>query len=184
MASLTVLIEGYYVPGAPAHACSTAVLVRAGGHIIVVDPGTVPDPRSLLDRLAREGLAAADVSLVILTHAHADHSRQAGLFAAARLLDAWGSWQGDAWDRSPGPIDPDVELVRTPGHSDDSLSVFVRTSEGEIAICGDVIYDAAGLAAVDPFATDPVRLRASRALVLDRADFVVPGHGPMFKVQK
>ncbi len=55
MASVTVLIEGYYVPGAPAHACSTVVLVRAGEQVIVVNPGTVPEPRSLLDRLERGG---------------------------------------------------------------------------------------------------------------------------------
>ncbi len=198
VAKVVMLFEGYYFPGAPARACSTVVLVRDGEKAIIVDPGTVPDPGALLQRLACEGLAPNDVNMVIITHAHTDHFRQAGLFPAATLLDAWGSWEGDLWRDFGGRLSPDIELVPTPGHSNDSLTVFVHTGEAEIAICGDVIYREAApigppqggggnaglLDAGDPFADDPARLRASRQLVLERADFVVPGHGPMFKVHK
>jgi glyoxylase-like metal-dependent hydrolase (beta-lactamase superfamily II) len=34
----------------------------------------------------------------------------------------------------------------------------------------------------DRFATDPAQLRRSRQLVLARADWIVPGHGPMLPV--
>lgn len=181
MAEITVLFTGYYRPGSPSRACSTVTLVRDGDLAIVVDPGCVPEPGALLGPLAAAGLTPGEVDVVFITHAHTDHYRQAGLFPTARLLDAWGWWEGDLWRDFDGRLSPATEVVRTPGHSEDSLTLFVRTPEGEVAVCGDVIYDEASGEADDPFVTTPTDLAASRRLVLERADLIVPGHGPMFR---
>ena len=113
MTDVVVLHEGYYFSGDPARACSTITLVRDEAKVIIVDPGTVPVPSVLLDRLTREGLASDHVNMVILTHAHTDHFRQVGLFPAATLLDSWGVWEGDVWPRLQGPVEP---YYRTGAH--------------------------------------------------------------------
>ncbi len=181
MAEVTVLFPGYYLAGKPSRACSTVSLVRDGDLAIVVDPGTVPDPAALLANLSAAGITADRVGVVFVTHAHTDHYRQAGMFPAARLLDAWGWWEGDLWRDFDGHLSPACEVVATPGHSGDSLTLFVQTSTGEVALCGDVIYDEASGGADDPFVEDTTALAASRRLVLTRADWIVPGHGTMFR---
>ena len=61
MASVTVLIEGYYVQDGP-RLLNRRARPRPGEQVIVVNPGTVRSRVSLLDRLEREGVAAGDVT--------------------------------------------------------------------------------------------------------------------------
>lgn len=59
-----------------------AVAMRIGGQIIVSDTGELR--YSVLDEALREGLQAKRIDVLILGHAHDDHSRN-----AARLLREW-----------------------------------------------------------------------------------------------
>jgi glyoxylase-like metal-dependent hydrolase (beta-lactamase superfamily II) len=57
-----------------------------GDSVVIVDTGISGQTRRILDRLAAEGRAAADVSLILLTHGHGDH-----VGSAAALRDATGA---------------------------------------------------------------------------------------------
>ena len=182
MAEVTILLPGYYLPGPPVRACASIVLVRDGALNILVDPGALPEPGLLAARLADVGLTAGDVQIVFLTHTHLDHCRSLGLFPTARVLDAWGWWEGDTWRAYDGELSPDTAVIATPGHSDDGLTLLVRTAQGRIALCGDVFFAEAPVETHDPFATHQAQLEASRRAVLAAANLVIPGHGPMFAV--
>lgn len=181
--NVDVLIQGYYFPGEGAgKACSTVSLVRCPGLNIVVDPGSVPRAGMLPEALEKYGLTTGDIDILFLTHSHVDHCRFAGLFTRAAVLDEQGWWQGDAWQEKP-PGFEDFQVLHTPGHSEDSITLLVSTVHGKVALCGDVFYHEDG-PLVDPFAQDAERLGQSRQELLNRADFIVPGHGPMFEVKK
>src|SRR6266487_6113688 len=76
MALVDVLFEGYL--GRPDHrVASTVGLIRDTGAIVVVDPGLVPGPSSILDPLAALGLGPADVTDVVFSHHHPDHTLNA-----------------------------------------------------------------------------------------------------------
>jgi glyoxylase-like metal-dependent hydrolase (beta-lactamase superfamily II) len=162
---------------------STCSLVRDGGVAIVIDPGLAPSQAAILDPLASLGLAATDVTDVVLSHHHPDHALNAALFPAARVHDHWAIYDFNGrWDDSECEgrlLSPSVSLIRTPGHSAEDLSTVVRTPDG-VVVFTHLWWTATG-PAEDPYAPDPADLRASRARVRGLADIVVPGHGAPFK---
>lgn len=177
-AELHVLFEGY-VGGRVA---STVVLVVDGDSRIVVDPGMVPGQRAILDPLARHGVDPSEVTDVVLSHHHPDHTINAGLFPRARVHDHWAVYQDDRWDSRPAegaPVSPSVRLIETPGHSPQDITTLVGTSEGIVA-CTHLWWSSGG-PAEDPYAPDRELLRAGRRRVLTAASLIVPGHGAAFR---
>ena len=180
MATVKILFPGYSSADSGGHSCSNIILVQDGGHNIIVDPGTLPDQNILVEKLRVEGLTPADIDIVYLTHSHLDHFRSLGLFPQAKILDYWGWWQGDVCTDSDSRITDDIEMILTPGHSTDGTSWLVKTAAGTMAICGDVFWRE-NFPNPDPYAVDLKTLAASRQKVLTLADWVIPGHGPMFR---
>jgi glyoxylase-like metal-dependent hydrolase (beta-lactamase superfamily II) len=177
-AELHVLFEGY-VGGRVA---STVVLVLDGDAKIVVDPGMVPGQRAILDPLASYGVDPVEVTDVVFSHHHPDHTINAALFPRARYHDHWAIYQDDRWDSRPAEgavLSPSVRLIETPGHSPQDVTTLVGTSEGLVA-CTHLWWSSRG-PADDPYAPDRELLRAGRERVLAAASLIVPGHGPAFR---
>ncbi len=189
MAEVKILLEGYTsedkVNGSDEmeHTRPTMTLVRDGDVRIVVDPGVMVDVNELVDALAAEDLAPEDVTHIFLTHSHIDHFRNLGLFPRATVVEYYGAWQGDVCDDRPKQLTSDILIEETPGHSSESLSLFVNTDQGVVVVCGDVFWKESG-PDHDPYAEDMDQLRKTRQKVLERADWVIPGHGPMFPTTK
>ena len=127
-AQLDVLVEGY----ADDRVASTVVLVRDGDAVIVVDPGMVADRRLILDPLAGLGIDPRQVTDVVFSHHHPDHTLNAALFVEARFHDHWAIYQDDVWtDREADGFElgPSVRLMATPGHSAEDITTLVDTHE-------------------------------------------------------
>jgi glyoxylase-like metal-dependent hydrolase (beta-lactamase superfamily II) len=124
----------------------------------VVDPGPADDGHlQAIRAVASDGIGG-----VVLTHSHADHAEGADLLGAPVTLPTDG-------DRV-GPF----EVVATPGHSEDSVSLLF----GRICFCGDTVMGV-GSVFIDPW-EGSLRaymdsLRRLRDLDLD---VICPGHGP------
>lgn len=159
--------------------CSTITLVVDKGLNIIVDPGTLPHHGILIGELKKRALSIDDINIVCITHSHVDHYRYVGLFTQAKVLDYWGWWVGDSWGSATGIINDRIKIIETPGHTDDSITLLVKTSSGTIAICGDVFWDR-DFPVDDPYAADKELLAASRKKLLQTADFIIPGHGDVF----
>jgi glyoxylase-like metal-dependent hydrolase (beta-lactamase superfamily II) len=65
---------------------STVALVRGQGHIALLDTGGHGMRRILRSRLASLGIAPDDITDVLLSHSHYDHSINWTLFGKARIL--------------------------------------------------------------------------------------------------
>jgi len=188
MAEVKVLLKGYLGDGS----CSTVSLVRdvletGEQMVMVVDPGTVKSQNLIVEALKSEGLASEDVTHVGITHGHMDHFRNIGMFGMAKAVDYWGIWSGDDCVSSDKEdmvkISGGVKTVKTPGHSYDSITFLVFTSEGEVAICGDVFWKKDyPKVEDDPYASDRAELVKSRTKVLEIADAVIPGHGEKYTI--
>jgi glyoxylase-like metal-dependent hydrolase (beta-lactamase superfamily II) len=177
-AEVHVLFEGYVGE----HTASTVALIREGDVRIVWDPGMVPSQRVILEPLRRLGLEPEAVTDVVLSHHHPDHTINVGLFAGARVHDHWAWYEGDLWvnrDCEGFQVSPSVVLVRTPGHSDECLTVLAGTGEGITALTH--LWWTSDGPPEDPHATDPAALHGSRERILGVADVIVPGHGAMFR---
>ncbi len=183
MAEVKILVEGYISADTGGHSCSTIVLVKDKNLKIIVDPGTVPDQNLIKERLKEEGLNVDDINMVFITHSHMDHYRNIGMFPKAKVLDYWGWWEGDVWKKANENVTEDIKVIKTPGHSQDSITFLVKTEKGTVAICGDVFWKE-NFPEDDPYATDKEKLKESRKKVLEMADWIIPGHGKMYKVKK
>ncbi len=157
-------------------------LIIDGDAVIVVDPGMVADKAALLTALIEHGPAPLDVTDVVFSHHHPDHTVNAALFPAARIHDHWAMYQGDVWvdrDAEGLELSPSVRLLRTPGHTMEDISTVASAPEG-IYACTHAWWSADG-PADDPYAPDPSALRAARERILGVAAVIIPGHGPAFR---
>ncbi|OGZ26780.1 MAG: hypothetical protein A2365_01755 [Candidatus Nealsonbacteria bacterium RIFOXYB1_FULL_40_15] len=196
MAKTKILVKGYAkeIDGEE-HASSTATLIQENGLNIIVDPGM--DRKALLEGMSKEGLATGDINFVVLTHTHLDHCLLAGIFENAKVLDnsdifSFDGRIGEHDGRIPGT---DIEIVGTPGHDQFHCSVLANTEDlGKVVIAGDIFWwsddeeqktDRESLINhEDPYVKDEEALKESRNKILDIADYIIPGHGEMFKVKK
>lgn len=76
---------------------SNSVLIRDEDTTAVVDCGGMMGRADTERLLARYGVSAAQVDLVVLTHLHFDHCGNLGLFPNARLAVHWREWE--MWER-------------------------------------------------------------------------------------
>jgi glyoxylase-like metal-dependent hydrolase (beta-lactamase superfamily II) len=177
-AEVHVLFEGYVGE----YTASTVALIRDGAAKIVWDPGMVPSQGVILEPLARHGVEPSEVTDVVLSHHHPDHSMNVGLFPTARVHDHWAWYRGDLWVTRPAEgfeVTPSVRLLETPGHTPQCVTTVAGTREGAVALTHLWWFE--GGPDEDPYATDRQALHASRARILALADLVVPGHGAMFR---
>jgi glyoxylase-like metal-dependent hydrolase (beta-lactamase superfamily II) len=182
-ASVHVLHDGYVGrDGDDERVAGTVTLILDGDAVIVVDPGMVASREALLAALASHGPAAGDVTDVVFSHHHPDHTVNAALFPAARIHDHWAMYVGDRWvarDADRLALAPSVRLLRTPGHTAEDIST-VASTPGDVFVCTHTWWGANG-PAEDPLGSDAAALHASRDLLLSFASVIVPGHGAAFR---
>ena len=178
-ARVHVLLDGTLRPDV----ASTCTLVLDGDHAIVVDPGLAPSQESITGPLHELGLSRSDVTDVVLSHHHPDHTINVGLFPMARIHDHWAIYDfAGRWDTvecEGRQIAANVSLMKTPGHTDEDMSTVVRTADGVYVLTHE--WWTANEPVDDPYAPDLAELRGSRARILEIAEVIVPGHGPAFR---
>jgi glyoxylase-like metal-dependent hydrolase (beta-lactamase superfamily II) len=177
-ARLDVLCTGY----AAERVASTVVLIRDDDAVIVVDPGMVASRAKILGPLAELDVSPDEVTDVVFSHHHPDHTLNAALFARARFHDFWAVYQDDKWTSRPADgfdLSPSVRLMATPGHTAQDITTLATTEQG-LTACTHLWWSAEG-PATDPLAENHKQLDHSRAslLALEPA-LIIPGHGVPF----
>ena len=182
-AEIRVLSEGY-LSGDDDRVGSTVGFAREGGVLVVIDPGLVPGRDAILRPLAELELSAEQITDVVLSHHHPDHTLNAALFANARFHDHWAWYRDDRWVDRPAEgfeLSPSIRLIETPGHSPQDISTLVDSADGLVVFTH--LWWTSTFPEEDPFAPDPAVLHANRARVLGLPELrtIVPGHGAPFE---
>ena len=192
MAKVKVLIEGYakkLEKGFVAN--STSCLITTGDKKIITDPGC--NREKLLTALKKEDLTTDDIDYVFLSHCHPDHILLAGIFERAKYVtfDANLIYDKDLMlEFDKNVLGDDIKIIETPGHVLEHLSLLVNTPEGKVAIAGDVIWwldDEKQVVNINQKDHSQAKgmnmndLVASRKKLLEVADWIIPGHGKMFR---
>jgi len=156
---------------------------------IIVDTGLPKDKTTILDALVQFGLAAKDIAYIICTHGDADHISNNNLFPKAKLIVGFDIYDGDIarFFQNSLKIDSNVTVVSMTGHDDRSIGVYVTTDVGLIAITGDLFEyegDYKDISNWVAFSKEPKQHIRNRAKVWEMADYIVPGHGNIFKIDK
>jgi len=186
-ATMHLLHTGYVGPETDAglHVGSTVVYASQGDRHVIVDPGLVRSTALILDPLAACGVDPAEITDVVFSHQHIDHTLNAALFPKARFHDFAAVYRGDIWrddDAEGRVLSDDITLIRTPGHTNEDISTLIRTEAG-LHVCTHAWWFEDG-PDEDPYAPDAAVLAAARdrILALDPV-LIVPGHGSPFAPQ-
>ncbi len=148
---------------------STIALIRGRGRIALVDTGGINVRRHMIGALAQHGLSPADVTDVLLTHAHYDHMmnwttvQHARIAIGAHELD-WAS--KEPWGQTVVPelyvrelqdwptlrtlvegdeVMPGIEARLAPGHTPGHLIYVLKGPERDIIFTGDAAKNRAEL---------------------------------------
>ena len=160
---------------------SSCTLVRDADRVIVVDPGMAPSQAAITGPLQALGVVPGDVTDVVVSHHHPDHTINVGLFPNAAVHDHWATYKGVVWDDAEADrreLAPSVRLLHVPGHTAEDVATVVGTKDGIIVLTH--LWWTADGPEDDPLAEDMAGVHAGRARVLAIANRVIPGHGPGF----
>ncbi|MEO6269393.1 MAG: MBL fold metallo-hydrolase [Lautropia sp.] len=168
---IDILVQGY--PGKSvchgALGWSTIALLRGHGKVVLIDVGSFGQRQLVLDRLEANGLSPGDVTDVLLTHSHWDHSVNWVMFPSARILIgaeelAWSLQE--PWGTTPVPelyvrelaasaqtlrigaaegILPKLSSHEAPGHTPGHLVYLLEGREHDVIFTGDAAKNRAEL---------------------------------------
>lgn len=185
---------------------STVALIRSPGRLALVDGGSFGMRRLLIERLHERGLKPADVTDLLLTHSHYDHSVNWTLFRHARIVIGgveldwsltvpWGetpvaelymkelkTWPTLHRAQHEEEVMPSVTALVAPGHTPGHLIFVLHGAERDIIFTGDAAKNRAELLARQADMTlEPAVSAATfeKIWALWRArpgNIVVPGH--------
>ena len=193
MSKVTVLVEGIakQIDGGWI-ASSTATLIQTPTKKIIVDPGC--DRKALLAALKKNQISLESIDYVLLTHSHTDHALLCGIFENAKVINPVEMYEGSTQTEYESTfLGNELEIIQTPGHCQEHCSLVVPTKEGIIVVAGDLFWwvedeeqkvDVRKIDDAHPLETNMAQIIESRKKVLKIADFIIPGHGKMFKVEK
>ena len=177
MAKFNLLTAGY----AGDSVASTVSLITAGDAVIVVDPGMVRSTGAIIGPLEGLGRRATEVTDVVISHHHPDHTMNIALFPNARVHDHWAIYRNDVWNSRPAEgfqVAEGVVLWETPGHTPQDITTIVTDGDEVYALTH--LWTGKNAGFNDDYDTDRAALEAGRRRVLDEATIIVPGHGAPF----
>ena len=198
MAEVKILVEGFHekIDKTKLKIGSSTTLIKTDKNIIV-DPGYFADKEKLLLEIKKVGLSPNDIDLIFLTHLHLDHIANAYLFMQAKIIcKLRKTYPGQIHTLNEGYLERyelkdgviianDVSVLATPGHTGDMLSLVVDTSSGKVVIAGDAFPSQAftdlNKLPEHNLVDNMEEFITSRKKILEIADYIIPGHGKMFK---
>ncbi|EGT30480.1 hypothetical protein CAEBREN_20845 [Caenorhabditis brenneri] len=191
---------------------SVSMVYDGGHYIVVDSPSAtdVHSKELMLKGIASRNIAPGEIQYVVTTHGHPDHFGQGNFFPNARHF--FGSYEysdtnfisTELHTKDIMQLTTNVQLWNTPGHTAQDVTVMVHNVSccGIIAVAGkqnavckqknDVIFscdlfyneedanEAAGIWFQE--AWNPIIGKISRNKVICYADYVIPGHGKLFRI--
>lgn len=178
-----------------AEAVGAITLVNDNGYIVLIDTGASSDTERLLHSLAKESVTLDQIDSVVITHASPGHMGNMNFFAQKPILYHSMEYIGrhvtptELKERPYRKLSGNVEVWKTPGHTQHDLSVLVHNvaGYGTMAVVGDLIPSEHLLSEkrdvmVEEGVWDNAIKRQNANLIVCMADWIVPGHGQPFRV--
>jgi len=192
---ITVLFPGHSVATDDTMAANCSCTLLKGPQTCIVDTRTAWDGKQILEALKKCDVSPDDINFVICTHGHSDHIGCNYLFQNAIHIVGFSISFKDKYYLSPNfstgeeyIINDQIKVIPTPGHTLQDVTVILKRNETVYAMTGDLFENEQDLQNESIWinaGSDSVELqRKHRSHILSIADFIVPGHGPMFKIPK
>src|SRR5680860_325806 len=185
---------------------SSIVLLTGHGKVVLIDVGSFGLRKLLIEGLAARGLTPDDVTDVLLTHAHYDHSINWVVFPKARIViggaeldwsltQPWGltmvpelymkelnSWPKLYRAADKEEVVPGITAMVAAGHTPGHFVYLLKGRDHDVIFTGDAAKNRAELVSGEAdMSYDPAISRASIAAIFaiwkqKPGSIVVPGH--------
>nr|CAB3263667.1 metallo-beta-lactamase domain-containing protein 1-like [Phallusia mammillata] len=195
MCFIKVLQEGYCRPKSDQSfvADCSVTLVTCEIGLILVDTSGPWNAKAIASAIENAGFKLCDIKLVVGTHGHSDHIGNLNLFPTAKFIVGFDIFEGNVYesfdfkkDLAEYKITDSVTVIPTPGHTNHDVSVVVKNTElGTVVVAGDLFENENDIQNPNDWQSlsESIQLQeVNRQKVLAIADYIVPGHGKMFKV--
>lgn len=162
---------------------------------VIIDTGTGENKNHVFSEILKAGIRPEDISTIVNTHCHFDHTGGNGLFSADIMIheeDADALESGDSmatvaymFGKSTEPTEiakklqegdkvNDFQVIHTPGHTRGGICLF----DGEILISGDTVFANGGIGRMDIGGSYEDMISSLEKLQKLNAEYLLPGHGP------
>ncbi|XP_045777652.1 metallo-beta-lactamase domain-containing protein 1 isoform X2 [Maniola jurtina] len=194
MCDIVVLYDGYSILRSKEEmsANCSCTLIMGKSNNIIIDTMTSWDADKIVSALKLQNLTVEDVSYVVSTHGHSDHIGNNNLFLKAKHIVGFSVSFKDTYYIHPFEegkeysIDENVKIIPTPGHTLTDVTVLVTSVNKETFAITDLFEKIEDIENptlwLEAGSEDPTQQRINRSKVAQLADWIVPGHGPQFKV--
>ncbi|VDK49716.1 unnamed protein product [Anisakis simplex] len=184
--NVSVLQSGsmHTLNGIQMESVATITLINDNGRLLLVDTG-----------LAKESITLDEIDVVVITNGHPGYIGNLNLFGRKPILFHTLEYVGrhvsatELKDRPYRKLSTNVEVWKTPGQTQQDLSVLVYNvpGYGSMAIVGDLIPSEAFFnektdLMIDEGVWDAASKRQNANLMICMADWIIPGHGQPFRV--
>ena len=119
------------------HVAGTVSLVRDADRVVVVDPGMVADRDLILGPMRELGVRPEDVTDVVVSHHHLDHTLNVALFPGSRFTTSSPSSRATsspAGTPRASQLTPSIRLLATPGHTPQDITTLAGTADDVVAL--------------------------------------------------
>lgn len=191
---VSVLFDGFSQineNGREMYANCTCTLIK-GQVNIIIDTMTAWDGHKIIKGLEKHDLKPENISWVVCTHGHSDHIGNNSLFQNATHIVGQSISKGETYflhdfTESAYIITDKVKIIATPGHTLSDVSIIVEdTNLGTVAIVGDLFEKEEDITNeniwIEAGSENQDLQKQNRKKIIEIASFIIPGHGPMFKV--
>lgn len=156
---------------------------------------TAWDGDALLRELGHQHVKPEEVDYVVCSHGHSDHVGNLNFFLNARhfvgsCMSHKNIYYSHDFDNEPLTLDKDIEVISTPGHTNACIALIVKNTNIEnhasVAIVGDLFEKEEDIFKqsvwIEAGSENEKLQRKNRLKIAELVDFIIPGHGPRFKV--
>lgn len=160
----------------------SVTLVQDNGLNILIDVGGRGTIETVKSNLLNLGLSLCDIDYVLLTHLHLDHSYNISYFSDSKVIawsHFWNFKETVRLDVDGFFVTPNIWCVKTPGHAEEHISIFIKNGSENWVVSGDAVspkFVESG--EISMFTYDSDLYMESANKIMDFADYIIPGHGP------
>ncbi|XP_014287643.1 metallo-beta-lactamase domain-containing protein 1 [Halyomorpha halys] len=189
-----IIQKGYYIvtEGSDLSARCTCTLIK-GKKNVIVNTMTGWDASVLAEGLVRYDMEPKRISYVVCTNGSLCYTGTNYMFKDSIHIVGHSIQNKNTFlpepfsEGKPFNIDgEDLQVIPTPGHTLNDVSVLVKTAKGIVAITGDLFIRGEDVENEYYWLTSrsecPFLQRNNRQVVLSKAKFIIPGYGLMFEV--
>ncbi|MBT6143166.1 MBL fold metallo-hydrolase [bacterium] len=188
---LKVLLEGLHENGRTQdyyyidpHTSSVTLISDGKGTNVLVDTGSFMYRPHLIEALAKEGLKPEEITHVLMTHGHMDHTSNCTAFVNTethinRSMLHYHHGRCKIYpDMHAKPLPLGIEVFPSRGHTQDHVSYFINYQGKRYCMAGDAIREDYFLHAPPAYFEFEQRyqLLESARHIFESCDIIIPGH--------